>query len=146
MSRYIIRTDEPFRGSVQSLLQPDGTVELSGGLTVEQYVEARGFPVRAIDRAELEALIAEFEASQITEPEEIDAERFHYALNVLPPCRWSLYSGVELFHISERLSGSLVAWYAHLDGRYWSLVDLSTAKPEDLACKVATASQRSNDE
>ncbi|NCA72567.1 MAG: hypothetical protein EOM91_21410, partial [Sphingobacteriia bacterium] len=125
MNRYIIRTDEPFRGSVQSLLSPDGTVEWSGGLTVEQYIEERGFPVRVVDRAELEALIADYEAGQVTEPESITEDQWTYALGVLPPSRWGLYAGVELFHICERISGELVSWYAHLNGRYWSFVDLS---------------------
>ena len=141
MNRYIIRTDKPFLGSVQSILNADGTVEWSGGLTLEQYVEARGFPVRVVDRAELETMIADYEAGQVTVPESITEDQWTYALNVLPPSRWGHYVGVELFHICERLSGELVSWYAHLNGRYWSFVDRSTARPEDLARKVAEASR-----
>ncbi len=141
MNRYIIRADRAFLGSVQSILLPDGTVEWSGGLTLEQYVEERGFPVRVVDRSELETMIADYEAGQVTEPESITEDQWTYALGVLPPSRWGHYAGVELFHISERLSGELVSWYAHLNGRYWSFVDLSTARPEDLARKVAEASR-----
>ncbi|WP_373510392.1 hypothetical protein [Thiocapsa sp.] len=143
MTRYIIRADEPFRGHVQSVLNPDGTVGYTKGQTLEQYAAELGAPLRTIDGAELDGLVAAFEAGQITEPAEITEDAFHEALNVLPPSRWGHCMGVELFHICKHLTGDLVNWYAHLDGRYWAFVDLCTAPGEDLAGKVARASEPS---
>ena len=135
-TRYIVRADKPFQGSVQSILNANGIVEWSGGLTFEQYQADRGFPVRVIDRPELESLIAEFEAGMVTEPTPITAEQWDYALGVLPPSRWESCMGVELFHISELVSGSVASWYARIGNRYWAFNDLCTAKHEDLARKV----------
>ena len=137
MTRYIIRTDEPFKGYVQSVLNADGTVGYTKGLTLDQYAAELGAPLRVIDGAELDVLIAEYQAGQVTPPMEITEEAFHEALNVLPPSRWGHCMGVELFHISETISGDLVNWYASLNGRYWAFVDLCTTPPETLAAKVA---------
>ncbi|NCA91228.1 MAG: hypothetical protein EOM92_20715 [Gammaproteobacteria bacterium] len=139
MTRYIIRADEPFQGYVQSVLNRNGTVGYTRGQTLEQYAAELGAPLRIIDAAELDALIAEFEAGMVTSPSEITEEAFHEALNVLPPSRWGHCMGVELFHVSENISGSLVNWYGALNGRYWAFVDLCTADPEDLARRVAEA-------
>ena len=35
--QYLIRTDEPFRGHCESVLNKDGTVGYTDGLTIEQY-------------------------------------------------------------------------------------------------------------
>lgn len=135
--KYLLRTDEPFRGHVQSVLKPDGTVAYTDGLTVEQYQAARGFPVRVIEDEELDALIEAHTASLITEPREITEEEWHDALNVLPPCRWRTVSGVELFHISERLTADLVAWYARIGDRFVTFTDRAGANMQTLAEKAA---------
>ena len=142
MTRYIIRTDEPFRGHVQSVMNADGTVGYTKGQTLEQYAAELGAPLRIIDAAELDGMLAAFEASQITDPQPVTEAQFHAALNVLPPSRWGHCMGVELFHICELLSGTLANWYAHLDGRYFAFVDHCTAPAEDLARKVAEAHNR----
>lgn len=139
--QYIVRTDQPFNGTTQSLLLEDGTVAYTGGLTLEAYQAERGYPVRVLDRAELEQMLADYEAGCVTEPEEETEEQWWYALEVLPPCRWGHTAGVELFHVSERLFGDLVHWHAAYRGRWWTFVDQARRDPAELAAKVKAAAQ-----
>jgi hypothetical protein len=45
---------------------------------------------------------------------EIDADRFHEMLNVLPPMRWEHRDGVERFLMCEMLTGSITSQFARL--------------------------------
>jgi len=140
MTRYIIRTDAPFAGHVQSYIKPDGYVAYAeGNLTPEQYGLERGFPVRVVDDAELDAMLATWTAHQITAPVEETLADFTYALDCLPPCRWQRYRGVEMFHISERLSHDLVNWHVGIDDRYFTFVDRDSTSTEAIAAKAAAA-------
>ena len=135
--RYILRTDQPFRGVVQSFLTKEGLVEWTGGLTLDEYAKERGFPVRAVDDAEFDRLNDAFLASQISDPVEETGDAYNYALECLPPCRWKTVCGVEMFHISERLSADLVSWHAELNGRFFTFTDHAGADMAALAAKVA---------
>ena len=85
--KYILRTDQPFRGVVQSFLNSSGLVEWTDGMTLDQYAQDRGFPVRVVDDAEFERLNETFLASQVSDPVEETKDAFDDALNCLPPCR-----------------------------------------------------------
>jgi hypothetical protein len=136
---WIIDARKPFTGSTQSYLLPDGTVAYRDGMSFADYNREAGGGLKLITGAELDRLNADYTASLITEPVEIDEERFMYALEILPPCRWTRPRGVELFHVSERLSFNLVDWYACLNGRYWHFVDRDNRPGDELAAKVANA-------
>ena len=41
----------------------------------------------------------------------IDKDRWYEMLEILPPCRWGSFNGVEFFHVSERLIYNVVGWY-----------------------------------
>ena len=138
-THYILRTDEPFKGSVQSVLLENGTVAYSDGQTLEQYQAERGFPTRLIDDAELSRMTAEYTQSMVSEPESITQERFDYALNVLPPSRWHNCGGFDVFHISERLTHDLVSWFAHRNGQHWEFTDRAGISDADLVIKLAKA-------
>ena len=141
ITHWLIRADQPFDGKSQSFLLPNGTIAYTDGLTPEQYASKRGFPVRVISDAELDALTDRWTASQITVPEEEDSQAFWYALEVLPPCRWHTRRGVELFHISERISHNLVNWHAQVDGRYFTMVHHADADCDVLADAVNQAAR-----
>ena len=136
---WLVHASEPFRGSTQSYLLPSGTVAYSGGQSFEDYNAERGGQFKLITDGQLDALLADFHGSMITDPEPITAEQFDDALNCLPPCRWGKVRGVELFHVSERITGDLVDWYARLNGRHWHFVDHDRQTGERLAEKVAVA-------
>lgn len=134
--RYLLEADKPYSGSVQSILLEDGTVAYSDGLTVEQYEQDRGVKLRIIDEDELMELERAYIDSRVTEPKPVTEEKWWDALEVLPPCRWKTVKGVELFHISERITADLVDWYARVGDRYFHFTDRSGRPMEELADKV----------
>lgn len=154
MEKFIIT--EPFRGSAESIIytSPDGIewVQYSGylyaesmglpknqDLTLEQYSQATGKTnIKVISWPELEALIVAHENSLVTTPEEIDEDRYNYALEVLPPCRWKQYGSFIAFHVSERLTGNLVTWCASKSGKYFEFTDDAAISAEALTAKLAT--------
>jgi len=69
-------------------------------------------------------------------------ERYFYMLEVLPPCKWYRGDYVQFFHVSERLSGDIVAWYAMVRGAtpsYWEMQDVSTLPKDELIRKLMAA-------
>ena len=42
----------------------------------------------------------------------ITAEDYEEKLNVLPPCGWNLYGGIEMFYVSEAITSNIHSWYA----------------------------------
>ena len=139
--KYIIKINEPFRGYVQSILLDSGVVAWSNGMTFDEYCFANG-PHKIIDDDDLDRLIAQWEASMMTAPVEETREEYKESLEVLTPSRWTTHLGVELFHVSERLSGSLVSWHARLGQRYWTFTDVAHANLDELAAKVAAVAAR----
>ena len=139
MTQYVIPANEPFKGYVQSVLKPDGTVAYTGGLSLTEYSAQQGKAFKTVSDEELDALIAEYEATLITDPAPESEEDWWYGLEVLPPCRWKTVRGVELFHISERLTGDLVRWHARIGDQHFTFTDQAGADMETLAAKVAKA-------
>jgi hypothetical protein len=137
--QFIIRADQPYQGHVQSVLEPDGTVAWSGGLTPDQYASDRGIKIRIIDEAELASLTAAYTAGLVTSPQPETAADFQRALDVLPPSRWTVHRGVEMFHICERVTHDIVAWHARLGDRCYTFNDRSGISNEDVTVKVAAA-------
>ena len=137
--KYLIREGEPFTGSIQSILWDDGIVAYTDGLSLSEYEAERGLKLKAISEAEWEALTKTYLEGLITAPVEETPEAFDYALCVLPPCRWQRVRGVEIFHLSERLTHDLVHWHAKLNGRCYTFTDRETLAPETVATKVAEA-------
>lgn len=69
-------------------------------------------------------------------------ETFMEMLEVLPPARWEVVDGVELFAMSERTTGDLTAWYGQLDGVFVTITESTRAKTADLARQVREFVQR----
>lgn len=133
---FLIRTDIPFTGTAQSVIADDGTVAWSGGMTVEEYAADRGFAVRVVSEDEMYALADAYAATRVTGPEPITAERWDDMLNCLPPCRWHRRDGVELFHVSERITHDLVNWFAKVGDNHFAMVDRAGADSSALAAAV----------
>lgn len=137
--RYVIRDDIPFQGSVHSVLTPDGLVAWSGGLTLEQYAAERGFPVRVVEEDEIDALVKTYTDGLVQAPREISEQDYEQALGVLPPCRWTSRRGVEMFHISERLTHDIVAWHTRAGDRFFAFYDRAGASLDHIADKTLAA-------
>lgn len=62
---------------------------------------------------------------------EIDYENFNYMLNVLPPLKWTTKNNVEMFCMSEMLTGCYTSQYAHdktTNKYYTKVVDITDTK------------------
>lgn len=138
-TKWVIRADKPFSGSVQSVLTAAGKVAYTKGLTVEEYSAECGYPLRVISDAELDGLLASYIDGLVTEPSEITDEKFDYALNVLPPCRWKRVDGVEMFYVSELLQADLASWYAKAGGKFFTFNDRAGRPAAEIVAKVRAA-------
>lgn len=139
--QYLIKADEPFKGYPQNVLLPNGTVAYPGGMTFDEYVCKNG-PMRVLSEDEFNGLVEEHEDGLVTDPHPETEEDWFYALNVLPPCRWRHCQGVELFHVSELITGSLASWHARLGERCFAFVDRYNTDIEVLAAKVKAAAEK----
>jgi len=137
--KYIIR--EPFPGYVETVTREDGTVMYTD-LTLDEYLTQgaeSGLNLRVVEESEVDALLQAHYDSLVTEPVPETVEDWHDALNVLPPCRWQEYAGIEFFHVSERLTGNLVAWHARRGDQCWTFTDQASRPFAELADKVNNA-------
>jgi hypothetical protein len=75
-----------------------------------------------------------------TDPVEIDAEKWNYALCVLPPVAWHHTGSGESFKMSERLTGNITAIYVQLAQRYFTFND-SIYLPHEECCRKVRESE-----
>ena len=130
----------PAEGHVHDLI--DGEVTLYGKHPVGEVLAEYPALVQislgdAADRAHVFAR-AKYGAGRA---ERVSEKRFWEMLEVLPPCKWGTRAGFEMFHVSERISGSLVDWYLRdtATDQHWHIVEDSTAKPAHLAQCIKAA-------
>ena len=90
------------------------------------------------DGEQLDALFSEYELNLISDPRSITAGRYDEMLNVLPPCKWENYGGYSCFHISERLRGNIVSWFAKIGDSYFEFEDLASISNANLIKKLST--------
>lgn len=126
----------PSKRSVLDIIMPNG-VTMYGRKTLAQiqFDEATDAQiVTAEEGYKLQCEAYRTPVSVITE------ERFDYALNVLPPCRWSRFGRFEHFHISERIVGNIVSWFICFRGdagsRFFTFDDYSTLTQVELMERV----------
>jgi hypothetical protein len=137
---WIVEAGKPFPGWVQSVITPEGTVAYSNGQTFAEYqAEHPGQALETITDAQLDELMKVHEAGLITDATEETADEWQWALECLPPCRWHDFAGVNLFHVSERMTADLVSWHARLNGKFYTFTDQARASSAHLARKVDAA-------
>ncbi len=137
--QWIIRDNAPFKGHCLSTLNNDDTVAYSDGLTLAEYEQREGYKLRVIEDDEFFALVDAHENTLKTKPTPITEQRFWDMLEVLPPCRWHNVGGFEVFHVSERLTGNLVSWFAQRNGNHWEFTDNASLPSADLAAMLREA-------
>lgn len=137
--RYIIDTSKPFTGSVQSVINDDGMVAYSDGQTFGEYNQCHGGTMRVIGRAELDGMIAAWNAGFITSPKLISEEDYISVFHSMPPSRYTNTAGIQRFSMAERLSGVLVSWYFKVGDRHFSFVDSALATDQHIDAKIAGA-------
>jgi hypothetical protein len=137
--RFAIRTDQPYRMHHHCVILPDDSVAWTDHKSIDSYAAEHGGTFKILTGEELDAVMAEAEAALVTKPAPITAERFDDYLECLPPCRWHRHAGVELFHVSERLTGDLVQWCARIEGQCYGWTDQARRPSDELAAAVAEA-------
>jgi hypothetical protein len=139
-ARYIINPESKYSGGVQSTTYTtlDGVerVAYSNGQTLEDYLKERP-AYFVMGESDFEIHMKRYYDSLVTEPRAISEERFRDMLEVLPPCKWRTVAGVNMFHVSERLTGDLVSWFARVDGEHYEFNDYASTDMFELASKVA---------
>jgi hypothetical protein len=90
---------------------------------------------------EYEQIMSDHDRKCLIDPiaKKVDEERYWYMLNVLPPARWHTTQGIELFHLSERLTGNIVSWIARFHNSYFEFAHYANATDETLIAKVLEA-------
>lgn len=135
--KYLIEANKPFAGHCLSVIAPDGTVAYTDGLTVEEYESERRVKVRVVDCSEFAQLIKDHEESLKTDPKHITASQYDYALEVLPPRRWHDVGSWSVHHVSERITGNLVNWYAtNQNGAHYEWIDDARITDEQILIKL----------
>lgn len=119
------------------------TVEKNGrttinDMTLEEVRKEKGKKeIVILTPEEWEIEISKLQNSQYLEPkaEIIEEERWWDMLNCMPPSKWHHASGIEFFHVCERMIGDIVSWYGCCDDEYKHFYGLSTMSDEDLVNK-----------
>jgi len=100
--------------------------------TIQDYNAATGKEAILATWDELNAMHHEYKENLKTPAKEITEALFFRMLEILPPCKWHSIGGVEVFHISERLTDNLVSWFAHYGNKYAQATLEDSATDEDL--------------
>lgn len=136
--QFIIR--DPYPGWAETFITPAGVAAYTQGETPEAYIARRSdTKLRIVTEEELHRIDEAHISAMVTDPREISAEKFDEALCCLPPDRYHTAGGVEMFHISERITGDLVSWWGNIDGRYFTFNDRAGRFSTELADKFKGA-------
>jgi len=76
--------------------------------------------------------------SRFREPvREVTEARYHDALNVLPPGKWTRIGGYEeSFYVTERIAGNIVQWFVKSGARFFNLADEAGLIHSDIMPRV----------
>lgn len=136
----------PFNGFTKSFIRhfSDGSIAVGyGEITYEELLTKLGDNLQIVSDDELESMMDAHEQSLFTTPTAISEEKWDEMLSVLPPARWTK-GRVELFHISEHLSGSAVDWYGRINGSYYTWTQSCGASTKDMEDLVLEAHRRAS--
>lgn len=131
----------PFNGFTKSFVKhfSDGSIAVGyGEMTYEELLKNLSANLQIVSDDELESMMDAHEQSLFTTPKAISEEKWDEMLNVLPPARWTR-GRVEIFHISEHLSGCAVDWYGRINGSYYTWTQSCHATTKDMEDLVLQA-------
>jgi hypothetical protein len=85
---------------------------------------------------ELDEVIAQKEASLISQPTSITEEDYWDALEQLPPNDWHTTGHYESFKMSEHLSGRITSIYCKTGDQYFTFNDVCTLSHQEIVTKI----------
>jgi len=107
-------------------------VHYTNGLTLEQYQEQNNKEYDLLTWEEFEKKVTTYEQTLKTKPKRITKARYWEMLEVLPPSR---FDG-NVFHICERLTGNLVAWFFSKNEKYYEFTEEADISETDLSAII----------
>ena len=124
---YLVKADEAFNPNDYHLVADNELIYVTDEFqTVQDYIDA-GY--KLISSAEMSALEKEYNMSLCNDWIEIEKERYDYALDVLPPMKWSNGG----FFVPEAFTGTIYGFYQEWQGKYYtSLQDVFAPRSEIL--------------
>ena len=117
----------------------DFTAHKNGGVnfTVDEYLAHLGPDFVCIPFDEACKLCDQAQESTFCTPwKEIDADKWTYALEVLPPEKWKRVNSVELFRMSEYTCGIITGHYARIGDRFFYAARKITESYDKLSQEV----------
>ena len=139
-TKYIIDTAKPFRGVIQTVVNPDGFVAYtSPKMTEAEYLE-KNPAYKVINESEFDSLMVKFLDELQTPFVEITEDRFDNMLNVLPPMRWTRITDGQFFFICEADYGNIHMLYVEYKGKFYSAPRPRTMKTEEIVKQIKNIS------
>lgn len=116
-------------------------VQYTGGKTLAEYMADMEELNPGLEVMPYEMAAPMMEAAQVAEYckpwREITKEQWWDMLEVLPPEKWEVVRGVEIFRMMEYTSGTVTGHYARLGERYFSANRDIRTDFEDIAAEIA---------
>ena len=135
---YAIKKDVKYTGTTEGIFkEQDGILLLeslqnTSCITYQEFSKNSPFPLKLVSLEELHLLDQEYINSLTTPWSEITCEDYIEALNVLPPCRYTISENYRFFYSSEAYTGLLHQCYALYNGKYYTSRRLITQKKEQI--------------
>jgi len=140
ITRFLVRADRKITGIGDTT--SDGIhVDYTDGMTIREYEELHGCRFDILTLTEFLPLYEAYLNSLITPPKEISEEECLDMMEILPPCRYHMWDGVTLFHMREKITGSIAVWCARYKSRYYTFRDHDYADAQYLVLKVKQAAE-----
>ncbi|WP_390241227.1 hypothetical protein [Vibrio sp. R78045] len=121
--------NKPFNGTIIANVESEGDTRIPEILT--RCKVSSEWTV--LNDSELDRAFDTYEASLCSLPVLITESQYDDKLNMLPPCKWRTILGVEMFHVSERLYGNVVAWFFSYEGKHFQCDQLANQDQAKLA-------------
>jgi hypothetical protein len=122
----------PGEMSICDTATPDGRSFCYGHTLEEMQSRYPGAQLVPWDEASKAIRAAMDDHYKVGIPELSTAEQFDYALNVLPPCRWTRNSVGQAFFVSELVCGDIADWYLNVGDRFWHMYNTTRANVADM--------------
>lgn len=115
----------------------NGYADFTNGKRLEAYLDelGPGYACLPFDQA-IEMIEKAQEKEYIKPWKEIDADQWENWLTVLPPEKWQWIDQVNIFRLSEYLTGNITMHCAQYNGRYFSACRRTSNDYKALAAEI----------
>jgi len=145
----VITTARPFDGTIigtatldlaTNVYYMDDTARVNNSacdLTFAEYQTQVCPYVKVLTWSQHEIMTKNFEKTLITDAAQITADEFDFRFEILPPAQLHTIGEYLVFHISERITGNIVRWYAKCKNNYFTFDDFANVNDIYISNKLA---------